>query len=232
MPSEISTEDMSSTPQEGDAPAAVAASPRPAGPERQSPPPRRFPGFELACTAFTRSQLTHPEMPQVSVAGRSNVGKSSLINALAGRKNLAKTSATPGKTRSINYYRVNGQDAYVVDVPGYGYARSSQAEREKWAALLTYYFSNTPGLRALLLLLDARLMPQKADKELLAYAIGMDLPVIAVLTKADKCGKRELAATLRAWEALIGKGGILTSSAKTRQGMEELGAKLLEILMD
>jgi GTP-binding protein len=233
MPSETATEFLLEPAQEAKTPEAGGALPRSGAETAAQALPeqtRRFPGLELACTAFTRKQLLQPEQPQIAVAGRSNVGKSSLINALAGRRNLAKTSATPGKTRSINYYRLRGADSYVVDVPGYGYARSSQAEQEKWAELLRYYFKNTPGLRALLLLLDARLPPQKADKELLAYAAGLGLPVLAVLTKADKCAKRELAATLRAWEALIGKGDILVSSAKTRQGMEALGERILKTL--
>ncbi len=189
-----------------------------------------FPELILECTAFTRTQLAHPRMPQVAFAGRSNVGKSSLINALAGRKKLAKVSAAPGKTRSINFYRVQGLEAYIVDLPGYGYARRSQSERDKWAELMHYYCGNTPGLRSLILLLDARLIPQKTDKELLAFAAGLSLPVTAVLTKGDKCGKKELAATVRAWEALIGNNALLVSSAHSKLGLEELGKRLLSLL--
>lgn len=189
-----------------------------------------FPALILEATAFTRKQLIHPELPQLALAGRSNVGKSSLINALAGRKALAKVSATPGKTRSINYYRLRDSECFLVDLPGYGYAKCSHAERDKWGELLQYYCANTPGLKALVLLLDARLTPQKADKELLAYAARLALPVLAVLTKADKCSKKELTATIRSWEALAGKGSLLATSARSRAGLSELGERILDIL--
>lgn len=192
------------------------------------------PALLLEATAFTRGQLIHPEAPQVALAGRSNVGKSSLINALAGRKALAKVSATPGKTRSINYYRLDrldGADAYLVDLPGYGYARCSQAERNKWAELLRHYLTDTPGLRALALLLDSRLSPQKADRELLAFASSVSLPVLPVLTKADKCGKKELTACRRAWEPLLEGGTLLISSARSRHGLDELWQALLRLLL-
>lgn len=190
----------------------------------------KFPTLTLEATAFTRAQLIHPEEAQVALAGRSNVGKSSLINALAGRKALAKTSATPGKTRSINYYRIEGTTTCLVDLPGYGYARCSQAERNNWAALLHEYLTSTPGLRAMVLLLDARLTPQKLDKDLLAFAEGLGLPVLSVLTKADKCSKKELAACKRSWEALVGHN-ILVTSAQKKEGIAELWQHLLEILV-
>lgn len=208
-----------------------------------SPPPSPFaehapehaadvglPRLSLEATAFTRAQLIRPEAPQVALAGRSNVGKSSLINALAGQKNLARVSAAPGKTRSINYYSAAGSPGYLVDLPGYGYAKCSQAERKTWAALLDYYFRNTPGLRGLLLLLDARLPPQKSDTDLLAFAFSLALPVTPVLTKTDKCKKRELAATANAWEALVGKGTLRYTSATGKTGILELWQAIAAML--
>ena len=188
------------------------------------------PALLLEATAFTRGQLIHPEAPQVALAGRSNVGKSSLINALAGRKALAKVSATPGKTRSINYYRVDKTDAYLVDLPGYGYAQCSQEERNKWAELLRHYLKDTPGLRALALLLDSRLLPQKADKELLAFAASLSLPVLPVLTKADKCGKKELDSCRRAWEPFLEGHALVISSARNKRGLDDLWQALLRLL--
>ena len=192
--------------------------------EAAIPPP-----LLLEATAFTLGQLIHPDAAQVALAGRSNVGKSSLINALAGRKTLAKVSATPGKTRSVNYYRVGKTDAYLVDLPGYGYAQCSQSERNKWADLLQQYLKGTPGLRALALLLDARLLPQKLDRDLLAFADSLSLPVLPVLTKADKCSKRELNTCTRAWEALIGRN-LLATSAHNKSGIDILWKELLRLL--
>ena len=184
--------------------------------------------LSLEATSFAKSQLIAPEAPQIAFAGRSNVGKSSLINALAGRKALAKVSATPGKTRSINYYRIGQSDSFLVDLPGYGYAQCSKEERNKWAALLEYYFRQTPGLAALALLLDARLAPQRADTEMLAFALSLGVPVIPVLTKADKCAKKELDACLRAWGALLDRDGIVVTSAEKKKGMDELWRRMAE----
>ena len=189
------------------------------------------PTLTLETTAYTLEQLQNADTPQLALAGRSNVGKSSLVNALAGRKALAKVSATPGKTRSVNYYRLDKADAYLVDLPGYGYAQCSQAERNKWAELLRHYLENTPGLRALVLLLDARLSPQKLDKELLAFAASLRLPVLPVLTKADKCAKKELDACRRAWEPFLERTAIITTSAKSRNGVDELWQALLQLLL-
>lgn len=195
-----------------------------------APVPEIFPGLELEATAFTRNQLIHPLAPQVALAGRSNVGKSSLVNAIAGRKALAKVSATPGKTRSINYYRVRGTETFLVDLPGYGYAKCSHAEREKWGQLLQYYCANTPGLRALVLLLDARLPPQTLDKELASYAAGLGLALVGVLTKSDKCSKRELSGVFRAWEALLGKQSLMVTSSRTKEGLDLLTLRITALL--
>lgn len=187
-------------------------------------PEFRIPTLLLEATAFTLEQLIVPEAPQVALAGRSNVGKSSLLNALAGRKQLAKTSATPGKTRSINYYRVGGEEIFLVDLPGYGYAKCSMEERNKWARLLELYFRETPGLAALVLLIDSRLSPQSSDKEMLVFARSIQLPLIPVLTKTDKCSKRELQECIRAWGALVDKTELIATSSRDRSGLQELWA--------
>ncbi len=183
---------------------------------------KMFPALTLAATAFTKGQLICPEAPQAALAGRSNVGKSSLINALAGRKSLAKVSAAPGKTRSANYYHIGETGAYLVDLPGYGYARCSRAERDRWAGLIQEYLKSTPGLRGLILLLDARLQPQKADLELLAFAASCSLVVLPVLTKTDKCSKKEAAACARAWGTHLDQGSLVLTSAKDRTGLEKV----------
>jgi GTP-binding protein len=186
----------------------------------------------LKATIFTREQLdTHisiTQLFQIALAGRSNVGKSSLVNALAGRRQLAKTSSTPGKTRSINCYLVSPENFWLVDLPGYGYARCSHAERQKWANLIENYLENCKTLRALALLLDCRLSPQKLDKDLAAFAISRDIPLLPVLTKADQCKQAEQAKRQQEWAVLL--DGIIPTpvSAKTGRGLNVLWAKLRE----
>jgi GTP-binding protein len=189
-----------------------------------------FPSLILEATAFNKAQLIRPDAPQVAFVGRSNVGKSSLINALAGRKGLAKVSATPGKTRSINYYHIGASGTYLVDLPGYGYAQCSQEERNAWAKLMTWYLGNTQGLRGLIHLLDARLLPQKADLELLAYANSYNFAVLPILTKTDKCNKKELAICMRAWETHFERETLLSTSAKDKIGMEKVWEAVLRML--
>ena len=130
------------------------------------------PTLTLEATTFNKPQLQEQlsvleqrQEAQIALAGRSNVGKSSLVNALARRKQLAKISATPGKTRSINFYRVAPDGFSLVDLPGYGYAKCSQEERKSWAKLIEYYLTNTPTLKALALLLDCRIPPQALDRQ-------------------------------------------------------------------
>ena len=179
----------------------------------------------LESTAYTIDQLLALTEAQIALAGRSNVGKSSLVNALAGRRKLAKVSATPGKTRSVNFYRVIPDGFYLVDLPGYGYARASHEERRKWAILLEHYLAKSQSLKALALLLDCRLSPQKLDLELAGFAASCALRILPVLTKADKCNQRERAARQQEWQALLGTRPVLTSSS-SRLGMDQLWQEL------
>ena len=155
------------------------------------------------------------------------MGKSSLINALAGRKKLAKVSATPGKTRSVNYYKVTPHNFYLVDLPGYGYARASHSEREKWAHLLERYLVECRSLKALALLLDSRLEPQALDKNLASFARTNGLNIVPVLTKADKCSQRERANRQNEWQELLGTRPVVTSSSN-RYGIDNLWRVLVE----
>ena len=185
------------------------------------------PVLTLETTAYTLEQLISLPEAQIALAGRSNVGKSSLINALAGRKKLAKVSSTPGKTRSVNYYRVTPHDFYLVDLPGYGYARASHTGREKWARLLERYLVECASLKALALLLDSRLEPQKLDKNLASFARTNGLNIVPVLTKADKCSQRERANRQNEWQELLGTRPIVTSSSN-RYGIDNLWRALVE----
>lgn len=177
--------------------------------------------LELALCAFTKAQLPNFSEAQIALAGRSNVGKSSLINALAGRKKLAKISATPGKTRSINFYKVSPEDYYLVDLPGYGYARASHQDRQSWAAVLEYYISNCKALKALALLLDCRLPAQKLDLGLIEYAKNNGLSIQPILTKGDKCTQKQKKEKVDEWQVILGVRPIVVSSQK-KQGIEKL----------
>ncbi|MFW6005295.1 MAG: ribosome biogenesis GTP-binding protein YihA/YsxC [Desulfonatronovibrionaceae bacterium] len=183
----------------------------------------------LETTAYTHSQLLWTAEPQIALAGRSNSGKSSLINCLGGNRRLARISSTPGKTRSINYYRVEPDGFYLVDLPGYGYARCSKEEQARWQALIQSYLEGNPGPRALVLLLDARLQPQTADLELAHYAGSLALPLIPVLTKADKCRQKELSRAVSSWTSILGLSNPpVIFSARTGQGKDQLLHQILQ----
>lgn len=184
------------------------------------------PELILEATAYTIDQLIHRNVPQIALAGRSNVGKSSLINALARRRALAKVSATPGKTRSVNYYRVSPYDFCLVDLPGYGYARAGHAEREEWARLLERYLKECQQLRSLILLIDSRLEPQKLDLQLAGHAKSIGLHILPVLTKADKCRQRDISLRQNEWEKILGVRPLPTSSAK-KTGLRNLWRAIL-----
>lgn len=168
----------------------------------------------LEKTIYTIDQLEEMPLPQLALAGRSNVGKSSLLNKLTGRKNLAKTSSTPGKTRSLNFYKVSPEDFYLVDLPGYGYARCSKAERDKWAALINKYLRGNTRLFGVVALLDSRLPPQALDIDLITFIRAQGIEVFPVMTKADKCKQPVRSANQAAWQRLLGseKPPLLTSS--------------------
>ena len=178
----------------------------------------------LKDTIYTLEQLRSLDisMPQVVFAGRSNVGKSSLINALGARKNLAKVSATPGKTRSLNVYAVAPGSLYLIDLPGYGYAQCSKTEREKWSRLIHAYISHATNVRHFIALLDGRLPPQRLDVDLIAFARKKGMPLLPVLTKADKCKQRELAKRRQEWQSILGGIVPLTVSSKSGLGIKEL----------
>lgn len=162
-----------------------------------------LPTVILEKTVYVPDQLEDMPLPQLALAGRSNVGKSSLLNRLAWRKHLAKTSSTPGKTRSLNFYRVSPENFYLVDLPGYGYARCSKTERDKWARLIAAYLHGNTRLFGVVALLDSRHPPQASDMELIEYIQGQNIPLFSVLTKADKC-KQQLRRTHQAmWQRLL-----------------------------
>ncbi|MCL2122508.1 MAG: ribosome biogenesis GTP-binding protein YihA/YsxC [Desulfovibrionaceae bacterium] len=187
------------------------------------------PHLILEHTAYTLAQLPVTQLPHIALAGRSNVGKSSLINALAGQKNLAKVSAAPGKTRSLNFYRTSDDALYLVDLPGYGYARCSKAEQAVFSQLIEGYLIKNAALRALVLLLDCRPAPQKLDIQLAGFAGQHGIPLLPVLTKTDKCTLKERSQRRKHWAALLDGSPPLLCSAVKGWGMEALWDALRRI---
>lgn len=172
------------------------------------------------------------ECPEICVAGRSNVGKSSFINMLTCRKKLAKTSATPGRTRLLNLFDIDGGRFVLVDLPGYGYARASKSEIEKWSRLTDGYFSVTEKLVHTLALVDIRHEPSEADRQMISYLYDTGKPFTVIATKADKLSraqadraKRAIATALR-----IGADNVITISALTGAGREEITARINAVL--
>ncbi|MCI6521280.1 ribosome biogenesis GTP-binding protein YihA/YsxC [bacterium] len=173
------------------------------------------------------SQLPESDRPEFVFSGRSNVGKSSLINKLCNRKNLARVSSMPGKTATINFYRVDS--AYFVDLPGYGYAKVSNADRDRWDRLINSYFENPRQLTVLVQLLDCRHLPSADDTQMLEYLHYHKIPFVVALTKADKLKKSELDAKMESFRELCAPFGcrqVFLTSAEKGTGVEELRAYL------
>ena len=143
-------------------------------------------------SAVKPSQYPSPARPEIAFAGRSNVGKSSLINGLLGRKNLVKTSSTPGRTQTINFFVIN-ESFYFVDLPGYGYAKVPVEVRKRWGPMVEKYLRSREGLCAVVVILDVRRLPNQADHDLIAWLAHYGIPEIVVLTKADKLKKNRQA---------------------------------------
>lgn len=162
--------------------------------------------------------------PEVAFAGKSNVGKSSLINALMQRKALARTSAQPGKTQTINFYNVN-DEIYFVDLPGYGYAKVSQTEKEKWGKMIEKYLHNSKQLKAVFLLIDIRHEPSANDVNMYEWMKFQGFAPIVIATKADKINRSQLPKQLKVVRTglKMDKDGILIPfSAETKAGRDEI----------
>ena len=172
-------------------------------------------------------QLPESDRPEIVFSGRSNVGKSSLINKLCNRKNLARVSATPGKTATINFYRID--TAYFVDLPGYGYAKVSNAERDRWDELINSYFEADRAVCLLVQLLDSRHAPSADDVQMLEYLRYHNIPIVVALTKADKLKKSQLAKTQEDFENICRPYGcqkVVLTSGENGYGIPELQAVL------
>lgn len=172
-------------------------------------------------------------LPEVAFAGRSNVGKSSLLNALVRRRAFARVSGTPGRTREINYFRVN--NAFVlVDLPGYGYARLAKTRRAAWRPLIEEYVRTSSSLRGIVFLLDARRDPSSDDRAMLDYLADTGKPTIVAITKLDKFGPRAGAERLALLTADLGLDAeqVIGVSAHTGQGRDELAEAIVSLVSD
>jgi GTP-binding protein len=189
-----------------------------------APSELRIASADFVISAAKPAQVPRDGLPQVAFAGRSNVGKSSLLNALTGRKRLAHVSSTPGRTRLLNVYRINNA-MYFVDLPGYGFAKAPRAMREQWGHLITAYLRTCPDLRAVVAIFDIRREPSGDDEDLLHWLAAHRIPIIAVLTKADKLSRMRQQEALRHWTAALAPwspAGPVLFSATTRTGRDEL----------
>ena len=162
------------------------------------------------------SVLPENTRPEIAFAGKSNVGKSSLINALMNRKSYARISATPGKTQTINFYNIN-EELYLVDLPGYGYAKVSEQEKEKWGQLIERYLHGSSQLKAVFLLVDIRHEPSANDKMMYEWVVSQGYHPIIIATKLDKHLKM-----LRTGLSLVPGTKIIPFSSMTKQGRDEI----------
>ena len=180
--------------------------------------------LELETVCGITSTLPENTFPEIAFAGKSNVGKSSLINGLMNRKSFARTSATPGKTQTINFYNIN-QELYLVDLPGYGYAKVSEQEKKKWGQMIERYLHQSKQLRAVFLLIDIRHAPSANDKMMYDWILSQGYHPIIIATKLDKLKRSQVQKQIKVVRQGLGlsKDSILIPfSAVTKQGRDEI----------
>jgi len=186
------------------------------------------------CAAYgTFAQLPPPERIEIAFAGHSNVGKSTLINKLMNRKSLARVSSVPGKTATINFFGL--ENLYLVDLPGYGYAKVAKSEKERWAGLIEGYLNSDRDLRLVFMLVDMRHKPTADDIDMINFLIDTETPFVIVLTKADKLKKMERISRMEAFASEIPCFDEIHSipfSSQTGEGVEELRSIIEDIADD
>ncbi|MFJ6411349.1 YihA family ribosome biogenesis GTP-binding protein [Terribacillus saccharophilus] len=187
---------------------------------------------EIVISAVSKKQYPVTHMPEIALAGRSNVGKSSFINKMINRKNLVRTSQKPGKTQTLNFYKIN-ERFHFVDVPGYGYAKVSKKERNAWGIMLEEYFTERENLKAVVLLVDIRHEPTKDDVAMYEFLKHYELPVVVVATKLDKIPKGKRVQHIKRAAnklQLLQEDIILPFSSETGEGKEEAWGVLKKFL--
>lgn len=183
---------------------------------------------EFVGSFYELAQLPKDRRPQVALAGRSNVGKSSLLNRIVGQKHIAKVSSTPGKTRALNFFAVNDR-FYLVDLPGYGYAKVAKTVKAGWGKLIEDYLVKGPHLAGLVLLIDCRRDPTEDDLTLLGWLSERGIPALVVVTKTDKISRNQSLLKVRQIEAELGTP-TLAFSIKTGEGRQELMAAIRDVI--
>ncbi len=189
---------------------------------------------ELETVCGYTSVLPENTKPEIAFAGKSNVGKSSLINALMNRKSLARTSAQPGKTQTINFYNIN-DEMYLTDLPGYGFAKVSQSEKEKWGKMIEKYLNTSKQLRAVFLLIDIRHDPSANDKQMYEWMVYQGFHPIIIATKLDKINRSQVQKHVKAIKVglnVMPDTIIIPFSATSKQGRDEIWALMDEIIAD
>lgn len=180
------------------------------------------------------SSIPDNKMPEIAFAGKSNVGKSSLINALMNRKSLARTSAQPGKTQTINFYNIN-DELYFVDLPGYGYAKVSQQEKEKWGKMIEKYLRQSKVLKAVFLLIDIRHEPSANDKQMYEWILSNGYSPIIIATKLDKINRSQIQKQVKLIKQKleVEKGTVVIPfSAESKQGRDEIYELIDSLIVD
>ncbi len=198
--------------------------------KEETPPPLVVKDATFITSAAKREQFIKPDKPMIAVCGKSNVGKSSFINMLANRKKLAKTSSEPGRTRLVNYFDFG--EFILADLPGYGFARVSKLEKEKWAKTLDAFFCDKENIAHVFMLADSRHAPTEDDVQMIEYLNFHILPFTVVLTKTDKLSKMKLKENTRAIAAdlYLGEQNLLAVSAETGYGKNDVLAKIKAVI--
>lgn len=187
---------------------------------------------ELETVCGITSKLPENTKPEFAFAGKSNVGKSSLINALMNRKSFARTSSQPGKTQTINFYSINNA-LYYVDLPGYGYAKVSQEVKAKWGKMIENYLHKSPMLKCVFLLIDIRHEPSVNDRTMYDWIVYNGYQPVIIATKLDKLKRSQVPKAVKTLRAGLGIGSdvtVIPFSAETKQGREEIWAMIEEIV--
>ena len=185
----------------------------------------------LKVVAGNIKQFPEDTLPEIAFVGKSNVGKSSLINSLVSRKSLARTSSAPGKTRTINWYEVN-EKLFFVDLPGYGYAKVSKAEQQKWGKVIEHYLNKRESLRLVLLLVDVRHAPGEGDQMMMEWLKYYQVPTLVVATKSDKIKRSQHEKQKKLIRETLGisKEDLLLYSSETKAGRDEVWSRILRMI--
>jgi GTP-binding protein len=182
---------------------------------------------EFVISAVSERDFPQEGIPEVVFAGRSNVGKSSLINSLTGKPGLARTSSTPGKTQTVNFFRIN-RSLFFVDLPGFGYAKAGKSAIREWRKLIELYFTKRRNIALTVQLIDSRMPPTKQDMQLFEWLESLGIPHLLVATKSDKLSGNERVAQMRMISKSFGGHSAVMSSAKTGIGCKEIYQRIFQ----